>query len=297
MAMKKLILLTTLFVSNLMFGFTIQSKITVSITGEIEKYLEMNCNPLRKDSTCLQLCTNQVKCVIPEVICQDCGTKQSQLMYSIFTDVNTLFKSDTKMVDTNSVISFLKNKKFISIPPDLFINMINPEKKDVLKVEFEKLCPTKVNNAILLATVNEQNKADQLVGVICNDNIGSTLLPIQLNPDFSNAKSDFWDIINGKMSQKMGDISLRLTTQLSRESMHKIRGAQEISNTIERQSITIPFDDSPNWIHEVNQGIKEREKQNGGVPSICKSHQFSDGTSQSVEEEYYQKCVKNKKRK
>jgi len=189
-----------------------KSKISADASGEIQKYLEVVCSS-KDNGFCQQLCTNPAICKVSEVLCEDCVTQKSQLIYSVFTDVNSIFKANILFVDQIQLIGFLKSTKFISIPNDLFINMFTPEKKEFLKKEFEKLCYINVQSATLLATVNEKNQADELVGVICQDNIGSVVLPISLNPEFSNQQSDFWEKLNVQIGYQTESPKLKMTTE------------------------------------------------------------------------------------
>jgi hypothetical protein len=204
-----LVIISSLNVSAL----EIQSQLSVQPSGEIEKFLDVTCQKNQKDF-CEQLCSSDTYCKIPEILCEDCVTQKSQLMYSLFTDVNSIFKADIMFIEPVQLIGFLKNRKFISIPHDLFINMFTPEKKDQLKKEFEKLCYINVENAILLATVNENNQATDLVGVVCKDTMGSVVLPVTLNPEFSNNQPDFWQKLNEDIGYKTESLKLKMSMEL-----------------------------------------------------------------------------------
>ena len=251
-------------------GLEMKSKISADASGEIQKYLEVLCTT-KDNGFCQQLCTNPVICQVPEVLCEDCVTQKSQLMYTIFTDVNSIFKANILFVEPVQLMGFLKNTKFISIPNDLFINMFTPEKKEILKKEFEKLCYIHVESATLLATVNEKNQAEELVGVICQDTMGSVVLPVSLNPEFTSQQSDFWDKLNLQIGYRTESLKLKMTTELNlREST--------------QQNSTLTF---------VPQIKIENELSSS---SLCRIKNFTDGTSESMNKDYYEKCIKNKKR-
>lgn len=212
--MKKIISIFFLSMITLQTqGVELKSKLALGPAGEFQKFLEVSCAANDKP-ICNEVCNNDVLCKVPEVLCADCITQKSQLMYSIFTDVNSIFKANMMFIDTAQLIGFLKNKKFLSIPPDLFINMFTPEKKELLKKEFEQLCYIHVESATLLTTVNENNQVDEIVGVICKDTMGSVVLPITLNPEFSNEQTDFWQKLNTELGLPINNLKLKMTTEL-----------------------------------------------------------------------------------
>ncbi len=278
--MKTLITIILLALTVQTFALDMKSKIAVDATGEIQKYLEVNCGSNEKNF-CHQLCSDSTSCRIPENLCQDCVTQKSQMMYSIFTDINTIFKSDIMFVENQQLLTFLKSKKFISIPHDLFINMFTPEKKEALKNEFEKLCQIRVQSATLLATVNEDNQADQLVGVICQDAMGSVVLPISLNPAFANQQPNFWENLNAQIGQTTDGLKLKLTTELSVSTRQQ--------NTYKIADFTVATG-KPIVIHS-GLSIQTELSQS----SVCKIRSYTDGTSPVINNEIYDKCMKNKK--
>lgn len=219
--MKQILTLLILSLTSFqLMALEMKSKLSVDATGDLDKYLEVSCTS--KDSDfCQQLCLNPVTCKVPEVLCEDCVTQKSQLIYSVFTDVNSIFKANIMFVEPAQLLGFLKTTKFISIPHDLFINMFTPEKKESLKKEFEKLCYLNVQSATLLATVNAKNQAEDLVGVVCQDALGSVVLPIGLNPEFSNQQSDFWDKLNVQIGFHTEGLKLKMTTELGQSSVNE----------------------------------------------------------------------------
>ena len=316
--MKKIVYLTLMMFISLSAGaLELRSKMSLSDSGELSKYLEVTCT--NNTTTCQQLCGNQSICQIPEVLCEDCVSQKSQLMYTIFTDVNSIFKADIMFISEQQLIGFLQKRRFISIPHDIFINMFTPEKKELLKKEFEKLCYINVQSATLLATVNEKNQADELVGVICKDNMGSVVLPMQLNPEFSKQESQFWDKLNTEMGLRADSLKLKMSMELDQKTtppeaatdqavklkMSLELGATEKPNT---QDLTI----SPSTQSNLSaRTIEHRIYQTGSTkkivtpaaelaneePSICRLKRFSDGTSKAIEKEYWEKCVKYKRKK
>jgi hypothetical protein len=272
--MKKIILMIFSFLSlnTTALALELKSKIAVDPTGEIEKFLEVSCST-KDNHFCQQLCQNPITCKVPEVLCEDCVTQKSQLIYTVFTDVNSIFKADILFIEPVQLMGFLKNSKFISIPNDLFINMFTPEKKEALKKEFEKLCYINVQSATLLATVNEQNQAEELVGVVCQDNLGSVVLPISLNPEFSNQQSDFWTKLNARIGYQTETLKLKMATELN-------------LNT----STIIPNTDTS--VSSVELAHRELSKS-----SICRIKNFTDGTSEALNKEYYDKCMTEKPRR
>ncbi len=260
------------FLSLQSLALEMKSKILVNGNGEIEKFLEVSCTT-KDNNFCQQLCENPVTCKVPEVLCEDCVTQKSQLIYTVFTDVNSIFKANVLFIEPVQLMGFLKNSKFISIPNDLFINMFTPEKKEALKKEFEKLCYINVQSATLLATVNEQNQAEELVGVICQDNLGSVVLPISLNPEFSNKETDFWTKLNAQIGFRTETLKLKMTTELNLNTTTTLASPQASNSPVE---------------------LAHRELSKS---SICRIKNFTDGTSEAMNKDYYEKCMAQKPRR
>jgi len=304
--MKKIFLaLSTVLFALCTNAVELKSKLTLSDNGEMQKYLEVTCQP--NSTVCQNLCGQQQICQVPEVLCEDCVSQKSQLMYTIFTDINSIFKADIMFISEEQLIGFLKKRKFISIPHDIFLNMFTPEKKELLKKEFEKLCYINVESATLLATVNSRNQADELVGVICKDKTGSVVLPMQLNPDFSKQQTDFWDKLNIEIGMRAESLKLKMDYELS--SLKAVPVTSPIfTATSSKETITIATPPTttisaaaePVVQQSQSKGLsmtvssEELEKQE---PAICRIKNFSDGTSQSLEKEYWEKCVRGKKKK
>lgn len=270
---KKIItLLMFSFLSLQTTALELKSKIAVDSSGEIEKFLEVSCST-KDNSFCQQLCQNPTTCKVPEVLCEDCVTQKSQLIYTVFTDVNSIFKADVLFIEPVQLMGFLKNSKFISIPNDLFINMFTPEKKEALKKEFEKLCYINVQSATLLATVNEKNQAEELVGVVCQDNLGSVVLPISLNPEFSNKENDFWAKLNAQIGYRTETLKLKMATELNLNTTTTAANPETSNDPVE---------------------LAHRELSKS---SICRIKNFTDGTSEAMNKEYYDKCMAQKPRR
>lgn len=299
--MKKIILaLSTVLFALCTNAVELKSKLTLSDNGEMQKYLEVTCQP--NSTVCQNLCGQQQICQVPEVLCEDCVSQKSQLMYTIFTDINSIFKADIMFISEEQLIGFLKRRKFISIPHDIFLNMFTPEKKELLKKEFEKLCYINVESATLLATVNSRNQADELVGVICKDKTGSVVLPMQLNPDFSKQQTDFWDKLNIEIGMRAESLKLKMDYELS---SHKTETPapvtiQNQAPVIIPQTTVISATAEPVIQQTQSKGLRmtvSSEELEQQEPAICRMKNFSDGTSQSFEKEYWEKCVRGKKKK
>lgn len=303
--MKKIfIALSTVLFTISTYSVELKSKFTLTDTGEMYKYLEVTCQS--QSNVCQNLCGEQQTCRIPEVLCEDCVSQKSQLMYTIFTDINSIFKADIMFISDEQLIGFLKKRKFISIPHDIFLNMFTPEKKELLKKEFEKLCYINVESATLLATVNSRNQADELVGVICKDKIGSVVLPMQLNPDFSKQQADFWDKLNTEIGLRAESLKLKMEYELD---SYKTAPVQVTAVTPAQGATTVVVPETT-VINQSAEPVIQQETQSKTLrmtvssealeqqePTICRTKNFSDGTSQVLEIEYYQKCVVNKRKK
>ncbi len=225
--MHKLIL-TLLLITFSATGWAIDynSKLEITSNGEISKYLEVTCN--KDESTfCSRLCANNSTCSIPETLCQDCATQKSQLMYTIFTDINSMFKSSSQSIQEAQIVNFLKTQRFLSITSDSILNWVTPENRDSLKIEFNKLCSNNAIDSTLLVTVDSQNQADQLVGIVCRNNQQASIAPVSLNPEYSLQNTNFWGLVNNQIANETETLKLKLSTELS-----KAKHAQQASRLL-----------------------------------------------------------------
>lgn len=189
-------------------AFIFSSQMTVNSLGELSKTLNIQCSS--HDNFCYQTCGNKSQCVITETFCEDCATASSAILHTVFTDLSRVFKSELTTVDQIHLSQFFQTKKFMTLSHDSFLNLFTPEKKIEIKREFESLCYIQnIQSVLLITTLNEQNQIDQLVGAICQDQKGqSVVLPMQYNPLFSNKRIYFWpendDMqLNLKRSEKL----------------------------------------------------------------------------------------------
>lgn len=210
--MKLFIMTTILLITQIASALEINSTIAISATGQLDKSVEITCH--KNSTVCQEICAHESFCKIPEELCEDCSSDKSHLMKTVFTDINSIFKADIEFVSDQQMIQFFKTRKFMTIPYSVFLNPFNPEKKDYLKTEFEKLCYISVKDSTLIATLNSKNQVEDLVGVICKDAFGSVILPIQFNPSYSNESKDYWKKLNEEIGVYQEGLKLKLTTEL-----------------------------------------------------------------------------------
>jgi hypothetical protein len=208
--MNQLILILSVFLIGLQSeAFSLSSQIAVNTSGELTKTLNLQCES--RDILCEETCGHPSLCQIPETFCEDCATASSAILHTVFTDIDKVFKSEFAAIDQAQFSQFFKTKKFLTLAHDSFLNLFTPEKKLEIKAQFESLCYIQnVRSSMLLTTLTEENQVDQLVGVICQDQKGqSVILPIQFNPLFSNKGINFWSNPNDaplklKMAEELG---------------------------------------------------------------------------------------------
>ena len=273
--MKNIISIFALLVLSLeLNAFEIKRKFSTQMTGEFEKFLEISCTAKDKNF-CNQLCANDLICKVPEVLCEDCITESSQLMHSVFVDdVNLTYKADIMFIENNQLLGFLKNRKFMSMPYDFFLNKFSFNRKEILKKEFEKLCYINIESATLILTVDDKNAASQIVGVICKDSEGSVVLPINLNPEFTKQQTDFWQILNVEIGYQIAPLKLKMSTELG------IAIKEIAKESVKDSAATIEI--------SIEEPAQELIK-----PTACRVKQFSDGTG-FADNDYYHQCIKPK---
>ncbi|MBC7464986.1 MAG: hypothetical protein H7256_03250 [Bdellovibrio sp.] len=189
--MKHLIALIFVFSSLPAFSYQLRSQIAINQSNELDKRLIMTC--LNGETVCQDTCNIANGCILQETICEDCASAKSQLLRTMVTDIKSIFKTDPMFVESVLVSKFFREKKFMTISYDTFLNFFTPEKKDQIKADFESLCYVDVDSAMMLVTLDEKNQMEDLVGTICHDRLGySSILPMELHPNFSNKTLDFW---------------------------------------------------------------------------------------------------------
>lgn len=248
----------------------IKSKIALLTSNEVQKFLEVRCDQ-KNSGFCENLCANAASCEIPEIICEECVSQKSQMMYTVFNGVESIFKANIMNVEEAQLLNFLKTKKFMSIPHDTFLNMFTPQKKEQLKKEFEKLCLINVQSAVLLATIDEKNQADELVGVICQDTMGSVVLPVEMNANFSQQQAqNFWNKLNTEIGIRAEGLKLKMSEDIQ----------------LERHTTTETFAMKAS-------DLPAQSLSSASLCKIAKIVNFADGTLNDMAEGYKDKCLRS----
>lgn len=189
--MKHLIALFFVFSSLPAFSYQLRSQLELNDSNELYKRVIMTC--LNGETVCEDTCGVAKGCILPETICKDCASMANDDLRTMLTNVKMKFTTDPMFVESALVSKFFKEKKFMTVAYDTFLNFINPEDKEKIKATYESLCYVDVDSAMLLVTIDENEKLDKLVGTICHDRLGySSILPMESNPNFSNKTLDFW---------------------------------------------------------------------------------------------------------
>lgn len=170
-----------------------ESVVGFSDNQVLEKSIIISCTV--NDNICMETCGNSHYCRVKESICEDCATIKNQTLYWAYVEKKKLFQVDESYdVGTQKASLFFKNEKFISLTAHSFLNILTPENKQQLEIEFNNVCGAHFENTIILGTVSADSKLDQLVGIICHNEFGGTIRPLKLNPeyfkDFSQRR--FW---------------------------------------------------------------------------------------------------------
>ncbi len=194
---KHFLLLSSIAVTLLAlpgYSFTFSSKIAVDRNGELKKTLTIECTA--QDSLCQQTCEYSSRCEVSETICEDCATSSSAVLRTVFTELPQIYKSELLPIDQKQISQFLKSQRFMTISDDSFLNLFTPENKQELKSQFMHLCFVRnIQSVVLITTIDQQNHIDQLVGVLCQDELGqSVLLPTQYNSLFTDKKINYWSL-------------------------------------------------------------------------------------------------------
>ena len=204
--MKKYILLLSMFVVHHAFGMSFQSISEFNSNNEFQKSLKVNCD-VNNYMFCEHLCNNKAMCVIAEPLCQDCVTIKNQSLYSAYLDGQSIFEVDQDIpVTKNLLIEFLKNEKFISLTFDSVLNILNPEKKEQIKVEFNKLCGPNSRNSVLFASLNQETKSiDRITGIMCQNRKDVKFKPVKVNSNFSKEPNLYWNSVRWNATQSILD--------------------------------------------------------------------------------------------
>ncbi len=170
-----------------------ESVVGFSDSQVLEKSIVISCTA--NDKICVETCGNSHYCKVIESICEDCATIKNQTLYWAYVEKKKLFQIDEIYdIGAHKASLFFKNEKFISLTAHSFLNILTPENKQQLDIEFNNLCGPHSENTIILGTVSADSKLDQLVGIICHNEFGGTIRPLKLNPeyfeDFSQRR--FW---------------------------------------------------------------------------------------------------------
>lgn len=201
-----------LLLCNLAQAFNIESLTDFNAQGDIIKNLTITCE--KDDTFCISLCEAKDQCVIPETICQDCMSPKEQVVYSAFNEITTYLNTELSGISNQLVIYFFKNRQFMSITHNSFLNYFNPEEQSEVQKSFNQLCRIKSpRQSFLIATINPNKGIEAIVGIACTDAFGKTsIFPMINNPNFTGTQSNFWQNLaqQARNNHQFSDRVLRL---------------------------------------------------------------------------------------
>ena len=135
---------TALMMKILLIGMTLISSVSAFEISEgwNEDYnpeLTVKCSDL--DRFCLELCQNELKCVIPQKVCKDCiGT--SVLMTNIFDRMGVGYRNAGTAVDELELVDFIKAGNFVTFTSRSIYNQTDSFDSPSTRARFQSLrCP------------------------------------------------------------------------------------------------------------------------------------------------------------
>lgn len=135
---KSLFLMTLLFV-------VLQTKsyagynFTETWSTDLRSQVEVEC---KDTNACVQLCSNEKKCVIKNSVCKDCISTGIKMTYFFSAFGKDLVASKNE-ISVYEFIDFLLNQKFIGFSAKNVYNQFDSAQSDALAKRFKAMCPNK----------------------------------------------------------------------------------------------------------------------------------------------------------
>ncbi len=208
--MKFILLLITFFLNTqIAYSAQFKSDLKFDLLTGLSKKLIITCD--NQEQLCTELCAKQDACHFEETLCADCGTEKSQEVHMIYNQLDNYIEATSQIVSSHDLGYFLNNKKFLTISYDFFLNYFNPESSSDLALVFNNICKTQsVNNLILVEIEEQKNTISSIVGAICTDEHGFSLLRnITLNSNYSTESDHYWRKINQEYNIAISTFKLR----------------------------------------------------------------------------------------
>lgn len=226
--MKMTIPILMLIFCNIAQAFLIESVTDFNAQGDVIKNLTFTCE--KNEIFCKSLCEVKAHCVIPETICQDCMSPKEQVVYSAFNEITTYLNTELSGISDPLMIYFLKNRKFMSITHNSFLNYFNPEEQSEVQKSFNQLCHIKnPQQSFLIASINQNKGIEAIVGIACTDAFGKTsIFPMINNPNFSGQQSNYWQNLaqQARVNIQYDDRVLKLKMDVE---LRSYKGAVELA--------------------------------------------------------------------
>lgn len=192
-------------------AFQVESSFNLSEKNGLEKNSLFICQA--QESFCMNLCRNQDKCMIPETLCIDCLSQKSQDITIIYSEPHTYFQSQNKFVNLIALSYYFKNKKFLLLDYQSFMNYKSPEKTEVHLNHFQQFCSNNsLNNLIILDIDPITFSIKSIPGIICQSEAEqSYVLPLEVKTEFKKIDQlDLWKSINLEVYQKILDLKFKM---------------------------------------------------------------------------------------
>lgn len=213
--MKKFILVASLIMSQNLLAYKMHSQISFTAETGLSKSLIIDCS--EGELLCKKTCDNVVSCIVPEVLCADCASEKSHEMNTIYSSkADEYFQSGRIITSDNAISYFLKNKKFMTIGYDLFLNFLTPELSSEISIVFNNICGNNSNKNLMLAEINsETNNIQAIPGIICADpDENAQLHELIFNPKYSLQKNKFWKALQIEAEKAFIIMSSKLELRL-----------------------------------------------------------------------------------
>ncbi|WP_127717424.1 hypothetical protein [Halobacteriovorax sp. HLS] len=184
--MKKLIIVIALtLVSQLAFGYTVES----SWNDSYQKELSFYC--VEGDNLCQDLCENNSVCTIREETCHNCIGTSISITY-IFNYMGKAYTNTEVEKNEYDVLSTLQSGNFVTFSSKSIYNHVDRFNSSALKRNFRSLCSDGTRYPIVLFNKNTRNqRVGDVQFVFCDNGVFEMSFGADVITNFESANSLF----------------------------------------------------------------------------------------------------------
>lgn len=133
---------------------------------KFQKVISIQCD--NDDSqSCQELCSDSVKCSMPEPYCLNCSGTTWGFLRSIFTQPSKQYVADYEIFDTKRIVRDFKSQRLVLVDSKSVFNYYTPIQAESLVKSMNGFCPESTENTFFALGLNTEHVPVNLQFVVC----------------------------------------------------------------------------------------------------------------------------------